>query len=45
MKNKLKPTFGLLPVCDVLASPINKNEFVMALSRKIFQIQRSAASY
>jgi hypothetical protein len=45
MKNKPQPTFSLLPVCDVLASPINKNEFVMGLSRKIFQIQLTAASY
>jgi hypothetical protein len=31
-----RATIGLLPACIVLASPINKNEFVVGLSRKSF---------
>jgi hypothetical protein len=30
-------TLGLLPACDVLASPINKNEFVVGSAGKVFK--------
>jgi hypothetical protein len=35
-KNKNRLTLGLLPACNMLASPINKKEFVVGLSRKSF---------
>jgi hypothetical protein len=35
---------GLLPACNVLASPINKKEFVVGLGRKSFKFRRPAAS-
>ena len=36
LKIELRTTRGLLPACNVLASPINKKEFIVRLSPKSF---------
>ena len=45
LKDRLPTTHGLPKACNVLASPINKNEFVVGLGRKVIRFDGSENEY